>query len=512
MDKSLNRIVAINTLSNYALIAIRIIYVILITRFLYRALGEDYYGFWSILWAFFTYVAVFNFGFGATVQKFTAEHLFDTDPEKYNKIISVVMFAYFAVSVIILGVVGLGIFNMGVWTNISNPIIMYDCKLALLIFGIGMAILFPLSTFVDILTGLRLIYLKNIVMIILRIVEIFGIYALIIAHSKFIYFVIFSSIMNVGFTAFLAFIVKKKIPAFKLLPRIDFSVFKEIWNFSFFVYLNSLAMLITAKTDRFVLSSILGLPSVSAYQIGTRLPEMSQSLSSQFQDNVIPVASNLAKKNDLDGLKTILVNGMRFSSFVSFGATALFFVLTPQTLKVLFGFCTPEINSICRIFLVSQFVYCAVRNVPYRYLQVSSKHKFIAMSSTIQTILTITLGIYLCKKIGTIGIAWAALIPNLLISVVVIFPVAFKKLNIGFNDLWAIYAKPFIISLITGTFCFGIEKLFGPDSWSIYALFIAYFISGLLYLGLAYLFVLSKNERKYIVAMILSRFLGETSK
>ena len=94
----------------------------------------------------------------------------------------------------------------------------------------------------------------------------------------------------------------------------------------------------------------------------------------------------------------------------------------------------------------------------------------------------------------------------------VIFPVAFKKLNIGFNDLWAIYAKPFIISLIAGTFCFGIEKLFGSDSWSIFALFIAYFISGLLYLGLAYLFVLSKNERKYIVAMILSRFLGETSK
>ena len=142
------------------------------------------------------------------------------------------MFAYFAVSVIILGVVGLGIFNMGAWTNISNPIIMYDCKLALLIFGIGMAILFPLSTFVDILTGLRLIYLKNIVMIILRIVEIFGIYALIVAHSKFIYFVIFSTVMNVGFTAFLAFIVKKKIPTFKLLPRIDFSVFKEIWNFS----------------------------------------------------------------------------------------------------------------------------------------------------------------------------------------------------------------------------------------------------------------------------------------
>ena len=112
MERSLNRIVAVNTLSNYVLIAVRILYVILITRFLYRALGDDYYGFWSILWAFFTYVAVFNFGFGATVQKYTAEHLFESDPEKYNKIISLVLMAYFAVSAIIMGVVGLGVATM----------------------------------------------------------------------------------------------------------------------------------------------------------------------------------------------------------------------------------------------------------------------------------------------------------------------------------------------------------------------------------------------------------------
>ena len=510
MDKSLNKIVAINTLSNYVLIAIRIIYVILITRFLYRALGEDYYGFWSILWAFFTYVAVFNFGFGATVQKFTAEHLFETNPEKYNKIISIVMFAYFGVSLVIMGVVALGIFNMGAWTNISNPTMMSDCQYALLIFGIGMAILFPLSTFVDILTGLRLIYLKNIVMILLRIVEIFGIYALIAAHSKFIAFVVFSTVMNVGFTAFLALIVKKKIPTFKILPKIDVGVFKEIWNFSFFVYLNSLAMLITAKTDRFILSSILGLPSVSAYQIGTRLPEMSQSLSSQFQDNVIPVASNLAKKNDLAGLKTILVNGMRFSAFVSFGATILFYVLTPQTVKVLFGFTSLEITAICRIFLISQFVYCAVRNVPYRYLQVSSKHKFIAMSSTIQAIATIALGIWFCKQFGTIGIAWASLIPNVLISVVVIFPVAFKKLNIGFSDLFAIYGKPFFAALVAGVFCFGIEKSFGQTSWSIFALIIAYFLSGLVYLGAGWVIMLSRDERKYIAGVLASRLFGKS--
>ncbi len=503
MERSLNRIVAINTLSNYGLIAIRILYVILITRFLYRALGADYYGFWSILWAFFTYVAIFNFGFGATIQKFTAEHLFESEPEKYNKIISIVLLAYLGVSVVILAVAGLGIVNMHAWTNISNPTILFDCKCALIVFGIGMAILFPLSTFVDILTGLRLIYLKNIVMILLRAFEIVGIYILIIGKAKFISFVIFSSSINVIFTALLILFVKQKIPTFKFIIRPDFKVFKEIWNFSFFIYINSLAMLITAKTDRFVLSSILGLPAVSSYQIGTRLPEMSQSLSSQFQDNVIPVTSNLVKKNDISGLKNILINGMRFSTFVSIGVTTLFYILTPATVGILFGFCTEEIASICRIFLISQFIYCAIRNVPYRYLQVSNKHKFIAMTSILQAITTIGLGIWFCHCYGVIGIAWAALIPNIIFSIFLIFPIAFSKLEISLKDFSCIYLKPIIAAVFAGIIAIVIRNFLGENMHSIFSLITAYFSAGTCYLVVGWITVLSKDERCYLKNKLL---------
>jgi hypothetical protein len=132
------------------------------------------------------------------------------------------------------------------------------------------------------------------------------------------------------------------------------------------------------------------------------------------------------------------------------------------------------------------------------------------MSSTIQAIATIALGIWFCKQFGTIGIAWASLIPNVLISVVVIFPVAFKKLNIGFSDLFAIYGKPFFAALVAGVFCFGIEKSFGQTSWSIFALIIAYFLSGLVYLGAGWVIMLSRDERKYIAGVLASRLFGKS--
>ena len=311
MSASLNRIVAVNTLSNYVLIAIRIVYAVLITRFLYRALGVDYYGFWSILWALFTYVVIFNFGFGATIQKYTAEQLFETEPKKYNAIISLVVAFYIAASVVICIGAAVGIVWIRSWTNIESESILRDCRIALAIFTLGISAIFPLSVFSDILVGLKLIYLKNAVMVCMRLFEIAGVYTCITLDAGFTTIVSFSVGTNILFAIFLVFVVKKKIATFRLVPSFDFGLLREVGQFSFFVYINSLAMLVTAKSDRFILSSVIGLPAVGLYQIGSRLPDMSQQLSSQFQDNVIPVAANLAKNGKSSDLRKILLAGMR---------------------------------------------------------------------------------------------------------------------------------------------------------------------------------------------------------
>ena len=101
---SVQKLIAVNTASNYALMAVRVLQGILITRWLFHYLGESYYGFWSILWAFFTYMIVFNLGFGAATQKYTAEHLFETDIKKYNSIISIVFGFYGAIAAIIAAI------------------------------------------------------------------------------------------------------------------------------------------------------------------------------------------------------------------------------------------------------------------------------------------------------------------------------------------------------------------------------------------------------------------------
>ncbi len=502
MKGSLNRVIAVNTVSNYAIIAVRMLYVILITRYLLHYLGDDFYGFWSILWAFYTYIVIFNLGFGAALQKYTAEHLFERDLSKYNRIVAMVLASYVGVSLIV-GVITLcGAYWMTGWTGLEDPEKISTCRVALLIFGGGMMILFPLSIFIEILTGLRLIYLKNMVMMALRVAEMGLVFMLIWLDAGFIAIVAFSVALNIFFFFLLWLVIKRHIRGFRLRARLDREIFKEIYNFSAFVYLNSVALLVIAKTDRFILSSILGMPAVTAYQIGTRMPEMSQMISSQFQDNVIPVTANLVQSGDTEKLKKILVSGMRFGVFMSLGATALFYALTTQTIQCLFAVESADMTAICHLFLISQFVYCAVRSVPYRYLQITGKHKFIAYTSVIQAAAGIALAVWLCHEIGVLGVAYAALIPNLIISAFVIFPVAMVRLEINWSEIAAIFVKPALAVIPSVLICVYAANWLGATAERLLPLTGIYAAASLVYAVAGWTFVLTKDERNFISAKI----------
>lgn len=495
---SVQKLIAVNTASNYALMAVRVLQGILITRWLFHYLGESYYGFWSILWAFFTYMIVFNLGFGAATQKYTAEHLFETDIKKYNSIISIVFGFYGAIAAIIAAIAVAASFFIPFWTGLSDAREIETCQKVLIIFGVGTAVLFPMAMFSDILVGLRLIYLKNASLLGVRLFELFGIYAIMHFDGGFIAIVTYSVTVNIAFDFILIAMVKYEIKGFSFIPSFDRQTFRQIYNFSAFAYLNSIGNLIIAKTDRFVLGAILGLPAVSAYQLGTRVPELSQMVSSQFQENVVPVSANLIHAGDTKTLSKILLSGMRFGAFMSVGATVLFFILSEQIIEFMFAAQSADITLICRYFLISQLVTCVVRGVPSRYLLMSGRHKFVSLATLAEAGMNLFLSIWLCREIGIMGVVWGTLIPNVLISCFVVLPPAIKALKFTFVDLSLIFIKPFFAVAPSAALCVWAQSHFGQTLSQFVPLISICAVSGGMYLVASWIFVLTKSERDAI--------------
>ena len=100
-----------NTATNYVMLAVKMISAIFITRIMFLNLG-DLYGFWSLLWAVFGYSLFLDFGFGRTVQKYTAESGAENDMGHYSNIVSAVFWTYVVESLLIIAATGVMTFHI----------------------------------------------------------------------------------------------------------------------------------------------------------------------------------------------------------------------------------------------------------------------------------------------------------------------------------------------------------------------------------------------------------------
>ena len=82
--------VAKNTTTNYLVMLIRFFQGLLVTRWLIGYLGDSGYGLWMLLWSFFGYAILVDFGVGIAGQKYTSHELFKRDIRHYNSIISMI--------------------------------------------------------------------------------------------------------------------------------------------------------------------------------------------------------------------------------------------------------------------------------------------------------------------------------------------------------------------------------------------------------------------------------------
>ena len=161
MAENYKKIAIRNTIVNYAIVFWQLATVIFTTRIIYLGLGEELYGYWTLLWSLFGYAVLLDFGFGRSVQKYTAEVVINENYKKYNGYISTIIFYYtlMAVAVVILTALGT-VFLTEIFKFKDLSLVGY-AKQVFMILGVGIAITFPTGIFPEILNGLQRSDLKN---------------------------------------------------------------------------------------------------------------------------------------------------------------------------------------------------------------------------------------------------------------------------------------------------------------------------------------------------------------
>lgn len=443
--------VAKNTATNYLVMLIRFFQGLLVTRWLIGYLGDSGYGLWMLLWTFFGYALLMDFGVGIAGQKYTSQELFKRDLQHYNAIISMIFTFHALMAFLIVIGTFVASFYLENLFNVHDPAQLAYCRKCFFVFSLGAAAVFPFGVLNEILVGLHKIYINNFILAAGRIFELFG-FMIILKCKGGLFGIVCYEVCVMGAERIVAWIYSARlIPGFRMrLHLFDREVFREVFGFSSGTYFLSLARLLRVQTRNPIISKYCGLDSVGIFNLSGRLSDLCNQAIGQYNNNVRPVAAQLFHRGRFRMLRSFIIKSMQWNMFMCCLIIIPAVFLRDEAIVVLFKKeVTPLIHTLSMLSLFGTFNWLAVTQIPSSVLLMCEKHHLHAWTSMVEAVVVITLNIlFLRSRYSIVYIELISLSFSLLMFAFIRFPVMQKIIHgNSLRDLFSIYVPSLLASV-----------------------------------------------------------------
>jgi O-antigen/teichoic acid export membrane protein len=423
---SLKKSVVKNALTSYLRMFVRMGLGLVTFRLLYQGLNAEpeQFGFWSLLWAVFGYGVLLDFGFGYSAQKRVAQLSVTRDWPQVSRLLSTIFFFYIAVAMIAVGACFV----------FSEPLIDFfkvsaanrdEYRRIMLVFLAGIGVAFPLGIFPEVLMGQQRISTANNVNILGTVVNFIAVVLVLKLKLSFMTLVIVSLLCAILPSLLAAWLALSHMPGVILrLQLFSLKTMIDTGKFSLFAYANLLSNVMRSKTDQPVISAILGVAQVTAYQGGSKVGEMFGFFTKQIAEVLTPTAAHLHAKGDSAGLRDMMLGGIRYSVLA---ATPLFIVTEAYMdglLRLLTGVKHPTAPMLWSGGLLVFWYYSLVLThwVFKKMFMMAGQEKRLMFQSVSEAALNLLLSIILTLWLrqafgaewGILGVALGSVIPTLL--------------------------------------------------------------------------------------------------
>ena len=312
-------------LTSYLRIFVRMGLGLVTFRLLYQGLNAvpEQFGFWSLLWAVFGYGILLDFGFGYSAQKRVAELSVKQNWPAVSRLLSTIFFFYLIMAIVAFTV---GVIFSGPLIDLFkvSPENHEEYRRIMIVFLAGIALAFPFGIFPEVLQGQQRMSTANSINILGTVANFVGVACVIYFRLSFMTLIVVSLVV-----VLLPYLLAMKLaldhmPGVKLRPGLfSLHTMVDTGKFSVYAYANTLSNVVRNKTDQPIISTILGVASVTPYQGGSKVGEMFGLLTKQIAEVLTPTAAHLHAKGDSVALRDMMLGGLRYSVLA---ATPLFIV------------------------------------------------------------------------------------------------------------------------------------------------------------------------------------------
>ena len=491
----------VGVILSYIVIALNMIVGIAYTPFLTRMLGQAEYGLYSIIKSIMAYLTIMDMGFGNAIIIYTARYVNQKDKEKENKLHGMFFMIYCIIG-ICAAIVGIILFfnvnNM--FGKSMNSTEIAEAKVMMLILTFNLAITFPFSIFGNILTAYEEFIINKIIKIIQIALQPLIMIPLLFLGYKAIAMTVVLTIVNVFCLLLNAVVCMKKLEIKLKFTGFDFSVLKEIFKYSFYIFLNQVIDKVNWTLDQFILGSICGTIATSVYAVASQLNNMYMSFSTAISGVMLPkitkMEDNKASNKEFTdifvrtGRIQYILLALVISGFVLFGRAFI---------NLWVGKSYSDAYIIACILLIPMTIPL-IQNIGLSILQAKNLYKYRTMIFFGIAIVNVAISIPLAKMYQGIGAAAGTAFSLLLGQGIILNIYYHKKVGINIIEFWKnilLMSIPVVFTIIGGVI---INKVIISNNFIFLTLKILMY--SILYFALMWMWGMNEYEKILILKPI----------
>ena len=422
---------------SYLTLTINFILGVIYTPIMLQSLGQSEYGVYSIAGSVSAFIAMLDLGFGQTMVRYIAKYraLEDKKGEESLNGMFLALYSIIAMFALIVGVIVLT--NSGfIFGNKFTTDEIKIFKIILEIMLINLVVSFPLSVFSSILNAYENFVMLKLVSLLSTILKYVSTLIILFMGYKSIGLAIVGVVVSIASQVVIAIYCLKVIKVKFDFRKFDINVFKEIFVFASFVFLNILVDYLYDSTDKIILGAFRGTVAVSIFAVGTQFSIYFQQLSLAISSVFLPkITLMTTKTNYRTEVSNLFVSIGRIQYLLLSFVMSGFIIFGKQFIALWAGSDYSDSYYIALIILLPSLIPLS-QNIGISVLRALNMQQFRSIVYIVIAIINVMISIPLAIKYGGIGSAIGTSSATILGQIVIMNWYYHNEIGINIRRYW----------------------------------------------------------------------------
>ena len=489
-------------LISYFAIAINILLGFLYTPWMVEQIGKSSYGLYTLANSMIAMFLV-DFGLSAATGRYISKYLAEGKKEEVNNFLGVIYKLYLIIdSAIFLVLLVIYFFIDKIYVKLS-PSELEQFKVVYIIAATFAVVNFPFVTLNGIMTAYeKFIQLKTADLVYKILAVATTVLALLLGGGLYSVVAV-NSVSGLAVITYKMLVIHRKIPVKANFSYRDRKLYKSIFEFSAWSTVSTVAHRLVINITPSILGIVSNTSAIAVFGVVTTLEGYTYIITTAIDGMFMPKISRiLAKKKDAKYITPLMIKVGKLQLMLQGIIFVVFSLVGKQFIILWMGADYTEAYFGTILLLLPGLFYNPLQ-IANTTIIVMNKIKILALANVAVGIINVILSFLLSMKFGVIG-ACLSIMVSYLIRVVILFVVYQKKVGLQMF----VFAKkcylrmflPIIGSILISCF---IINLLPKGGWVSFVL--SAIVVSIIYISMAFLFGFSKDERKGVFALVLSR-------